>query len=1178
MNLVRINEVEPSTSDPTSFEFIELFGPGGQTLDSLTLVLFNGINSQSYYAVDLDGLSLDQEGFLLIAPNNALCTDLLAGIEQNWMQDGTDGMGLFFGAASDWPNGTLVQNTLLVDAIVYGVQNNAPGLTSVLMSGQPIVADNPSLSQASYARILDGGESISSAAYTVQYPTPGYSNSLTPCIPYTLESSEIVLQCLDSSAIFSADFTGGNGEMMSYILTDINDIILGVIDSFPFDFFAFPVGEYRVRAASYSQSQSFEINSALTSFFSFCGPGCFELSDDYVRIIRYSCQEPCIAASITSSAGDSIYRCYQDPSIITFTSQAVIGQTLFLMTDAEGNVLQTSAGEVYEIESAALDTGMYTIYALNTAELPSSLQLDSLLNVPGYSLPGCLIWLNDTIHLTVGYCISCDSSSIVLISGNTDLTYCEENAESLEIATESNLNTGNYSYCIANSAGDILQWNDNGSFSTASLPAGQYSLYGVHYAYPSVDEWQSMAIALSNFAEVFFCFELSSPLALEVLECSIGVPCEHLFISEYIESGAAGRAIELYNPSNQEINLSGFNLGVFQNGDSSATLQIGLQGYVVPGDAYVIASGGGMGEAFADDTTFQLIFNGNDAIALMLGDSIVDVIGQIGQNPGNAWGVDDGTTQGAVLRRNPVFSSPESNWDFSAPQWDFSDVSGSVDDFGNLGIHATENCIVPAIASFETTAILIDESNDVIDFTVNVSGLTDTAYLSIAVIEGTALEGEDWILLSPQYQMVTPGVAQVVFQIQIIDDAVFESQVEYILFQLLDSTGIFQINNSTVSVTISPSDIEYTPFLIEDLIEDTPDGNAIYFDQYAVIKGVTQGINFNPEGLEFPFVQGTSALRVFNSFENFGYDFSGGDSLQIWGRLGQFSGMTEFYPDSIVVIAQGLTQEEATQVSSLDESLESHLVRLDCVELSDTSQWIPNGSGFDVTLQNSAGLFTLHIDLNTDIFNAEVPEGRFDVTGVVVQFDESSPYSEGYSIWPRSLNDLEEFVTASFEMPSPLTFGDSGVVVAFDNNSQGANSYWWDFGDGSSSDTITPVHSYSYDFISPLAELQVSLIAEGTGCSDTSSVTVDLVYSSYQEFASNSKVLVYPNPFHDILHVQSVRPIRSVSLLDVTGKKCYSSQNNLGRMDLNLSSIPSGVYTLILEGDNWLENVKLLKE
>ena len=111
-----------------------------------------------------------------------------------------------------------------------------------------------------------------------------------------------------------------------------------------------------------------------------------------------------------------------------------------------------------------------------------------------------------------------------------------------------------------------------------------------------------------------------------------------------------------------------------------------------------------------------------------------------------------------------------------------------------------------------------------------------------------------------------------------------------------------------------------------------------------------------------------------------------------------------------------------------------------------------------------------------------------------------------------------------------------------------------------------------------LAELQVSLIVNGTGCSDTSVVSVDLVYSSTEVFSSGNSVICYPNPFQDILNIQSNRPVQSISIFNMTGKEFRIVQNNIGLPYLDLSSLPAGLYTLMMEVDNMWETIKLLKE
>ena len=57
--------------------------------------------------------------------------------------------------------------------------------------------------------------------------------------------------------------------------------------------------------------------------------------------------------------------------------------------------------------------------------------------------------------------------------------------------------------------------------------------------------------------------------------------------------------------------------------------------------------------AQADQTTANFLYNGDDAVALRRDGTIVDVIGQIGVDPGAEWGSGDASTADATLRRKP---------------------------------------------------------------------------------------------------------------------------------------------------------------------------------------------------------------------------------------------------------------------------------------------------------------------------------------------------------------------------------------------------------------------------------------------------------------------------------------------------------------------------------------------
>lgn len=157
--------------------------------------------------------------------------------------------------------------------------------------------------------------------------------------------------------------------------------------------------------------------------------------------------------------------------------------------------------------------------------------------------------------------------------------------------------------------------------------------------------------------------------------------CNELFISEYVEGWSNNKALEIYNPTNNPINLSGYFVSRYSNGATTATVanSIQLNGTVPAKGVYVAVleklDPNGTGQeapvwdslqARADgfycpvyNTTNAFYWNGNDAVLLAKGTlpttattvinatnvpgfAIVDVFGKIGENPANETGTSTG--------------------------------------------------------------------------------------------------------------------------------------------------------------------------------------------------------------------------------------------------------------------------------------------------------------------------------------------------------------------------------------------------------------------------------------------------------------------------------------------------------------------------------------------------------
>ena len=126
-----------------------------------------------------------------------------------------------------------------------------------------------------------------------------------------------------------------------------------------------------------------------------------------------------------------------------------------------------------------------------------------------------------------------------------------------------------------------------------------------------------------------------------------------LFISEYIEGTSNNKALELYNPSDSEIDLSLYRLLRYSNGNSNSSATIRPVGTIAPGGTYVIANPSADAAILekADLQTGSLSHNGDDAYTLVKGDAVVDSFGRVGEDPGSAWGSGDSSSKDNTLRR-----------------------------------------------------------------------------------------------------------------------------------------------------------------------------------------------------------------------------------------------------------------------------------------------------------------------------------------------------------------------------------------------------------------------------------------------------------------------------------------------------------------------------------------------
>lgn len=126
-----------------------------------------------------------------------------------------------------------------------------------------------------------------------------------------------------------------------------------------------------------------------------------------------------------------------------------------------------------------------------------------------------------------------------------------------------------------------------------------------------------------------------------------------LYFSEYIEGSSNNKALEIYNSSANSVDLSGHKVEMYFNGSNSAGLTINLTGSIPANGVFVLAHGSANSTilATANQTNSSGWFNGDDAIVLKNGSTVLDSIGQVGVDPGSEWGTGFNSTADNTLRR-----------------------------------------------------------------------------------------------------------------------------------------------------------------------------------------------------------------------------------------------------------------------------------------------------------------------------------------------------------------------------------------------------------------------------------------------------------------------------------------------------------------------------------------------
>lgn len=178
-DFVLINELDANTPGRDADEFVELYdgGRGNTRLDGLVLVFWNGASDQSYRTINLSGFRTDAQGYFVVGnPNVSDGVSFADGVLQN----GPDAVALYAATAALFPNGSAPTVEKLIDAVLYGPDDDTERELQLLINSGQVQVDEASAGSAerdSLQRCPNGaGGRRNTASFGAGMPTPGAAN------------------------------------------------------------------------------------------------------------------------------------------------------------------------------------------------------------------------------------------------------------------------------------------------------------------------------------------------------------------------------------------------------------------------------------------------------------------------------------------------------------------------------------------------------------------------------------------------------------------------------------------------------------------------------------------------------------------------------------------------------------------------------------------------------------------------------------------------------------------------------------------------------------------------------------------------------------------------------------------------------------------------------------------
>lgn len=701
-----------------------------------------------------------------------------------------------------------------------------------------------------------------------------------------------------------------------------------------------------------------------------------------------------------------------------------------------------------------------------------------------------------------------------------------------------------------------------------------------------------------------------------------------LFFSEYVEGSSNNKAFEIYNPTSSAINLSGYFVKSSNNGvgfgmvattpaavDTRYTLP--LSGTIAPGDVYVvynsaatagngIAAAGDLGLAYSGTVNDPVnlganvpSFNGNDALGLFKGTTLIDVFGgELVSANFDVAGVVGAAVDHTIVRK-PTKTSGNTDWAASAgttadnSEW----ILYNVDVFTYLGSHtvvSTSPTVAVSATTLASFGSIVQGTVGVIEATFNVSGSNLTNNIVITAPAGfeiSTVSGAGFVATSPITLTLTAGaVSSTPIYVKFHPTAVQEYTGKINISSLgitdkivgVSGTGVASDNTAPAFVTGYPVSLNVGPYKFDVKVKVDEAGRVYYLKQAKDATAPTSAVvKSTGVKIDVPIANTEYTASITGLTNNTGYDiwFVAEDNQATPNLMDP---PTKLTVTTIAVTTLSIHDIQYTTDASGDSPQVGKYVTtsgiVTAIKLSSTSvqqgYYIQNGTG------EWNGLYVYSATPVVAVGD------NITITGVVEEAFKSTQLT---SIYSTTIVSSGNALPAAFAATTLACNNESfeNVLVKVSRatcNNAGTGIFVVSDGTGNVTvykglfSTLSLTLNNKYDITGVVADYYTTSTSthlyeiyprNAADISDVTGINDEMV----------SKLSVYPNPFTNEIRFDATQNVKRIVITSITGQVMMNISVAAQANRIETDNLPKGMYIVtFMNSKGERVNHKMFKE